>query len=74
MQSFNIHSDDNELVIRLDKNTVPTEVLLKIAHRLRVEYLAQKAGFSGDFSELIDKVDESWWEENGSDFLKNVVK
>lgn len=74
MQAFNIQSNDKELIIRLDKSDMSTEILLKIAKRLQVEYLAQKAGFNKSLLPLAEEIDNQWWEKNGEDFLKNVKK
>ena len=74
MEAFNIQSNDKELIIRMNKSEIPTEILLKIIQRLRIEYLAQKAAIQQDLSHLAEEIDETWWKKNGDDFLKDVQK
>ncbi|GAB4397446.1 MAG: hypothetical protein OHK0053_13970 [Microscillaceae bacterium] len=72
MEVFEIQSNANELIIRLDKNLMPSDTLLKVAKRLQIEYLAQKAGYDGSLLEVAEEIDENWWKTNGEDFLKNI--
>lgn len=74
MEAFNIQSNNKELIIRMDKSEIPTETLLKIVQRLRLEYLAQKAGIQEDLSSLAEEIDSQWWKENATQFLKEVKK
>lgn len=74
MEAINIQSTDKEVLIRLDKSDMSTEALVRIIKRLQVEFLAQKAGFTGSLLNIAEEIDENWWKTNGEDFLKNVKK
>ncbi|NJO02298.1 MAG: hypothetical protein HC880_11960 [Bacteroidia bacterium] len=74
MEAINIETTDKEVLIRLDKSDMSTEALVRIIKRLQVEFLAQKAGFTGSLLDIAEEIDTTWWRENGEDFLKNVKK
>ena len=74
MQTLDIQSTDKEILIRLDKADMGTEVLVKIVKRLQVEFLAQKAGFTSSLLDIAEEIDENWWKTHGETFLKNVQK
>jgi len=62
------------VIIRLDKSFIPVDALLKIANRLKVEYLAQEVGFTDSILAISEEIDSEWWAKNGEEFLKNVKK
>lgn len=74
MKPIEIQSTENEVVIRLDKNDIATEQLLKIANRLQAEYLAQKGMFKDSILDMAEDIDANWWDKNSDAFLKDVKK
>lgn len=74
MQPFTIQSNQNELVIRFDKSQIDTTVFLRIAQRMQLEYLAQKADIQEDISLLVEDINNQWWENSGELFLKDIKK
>lgn len=74
MKAFEIQSNANELIIRLDKKLIHSNILLKIAKRLQIECLAQQAGFEGNLLNIAEEIDLNWWENNKESFLKDVKR
>ena len=73
MKAFEIKSTDKEILIRLDKTELSTSDLINIVNRLRLEVLAQKSSLTPDQAQrLADEVDNTWWEQYGESFLKDV--
>jgi len=56
------------VIIRLDKSFIPVDALLKIANRLKVEYLAQEVGFTDSILAISEEIDSEWWAKNGEEF------
>jgi hypothetical protein len=74
MQPFTIQSNQNELVIRFDKSQIDTTIFLKIAKRMQLEYLSQKADIQENISLLVEDINNEWWKNNEEMFLKDVKK
>lgn len=62
------------MIIRLNRDSFNDNYLLSLIRRLRVEELAQQAGFDEKIMEIAEEIDQKWWDENGEEFLKDVEK
>lgn len=74
MKAFSIKSNKSELVLRFDKSRISTDEILKLAHRLQIEYLAQQSGLDERILPIAEEIDNEWWNKNADDFLKDVKK
>ena len=72
MQPFTIQSNQNELVIRFDKSQIDTTIFLRIAQRMQLEYLAQKADIQADIT--IRKNDIKIIEDGDTKLLEDQIK
>jgi len=72
MKGLNIQSESDQIIITISKNKFDENYLLKMIERMNIEYLAKKADFDERVLDIAEEINENWWKENGSNFLKNV--
>ena len=69
MQSVQIKSTKDHLLISLDKKLMGQEELLRVFDYFQVEKLAQKAQLNDEISEVGEQMKADWWEKNKDWFL-----
>jgi len=74
MKNLVIDNKGNQLTIKLNKKGFDENYLISLVKRLQAEELVQKAGFKSDVLDVAEQINETWWGENGNDFLRGVKK
>ena len=69
MQSVQIKSTKDHLLICIDKKLMGQEELLRVFDYFQVEKLAQKAQLNDEISEVGEQMKADWWEKNKDWFL-----
>ena len=69
MQSVQIKSTKDHLLISIDKKLMGQEELLRVFDYFQVEKLAQKAQLNDEISEVGEQMKADWWEKNKDWFL-----
>lgn len=69
MHTINIQSDKDSYLIRIDKNAVNSEFMLRLVEWINLENLAQRVGIEDDITEIGEEIKASWWKENKDRFI-----
>jgi hypothetical protein len=70
MEEFSITSNDNQIVITIDRSLMDMDSINHLIERLRVEQLIKKANFTEDVLDIADEIKEDWWKKNKKEYLK----
>jgi len=71
MQSIELKSHDNRIVLDMDASIVDYEALFRFMGTLQVETLAKQIDFDEGILKLADELKSHWWAENKSKFVKD---
>ena len=74
MENIVIKSNKDELVLKLNRQFFNSNYLIALVKRIQMEEIAQKSEFDPAILDLANEINQSWWEKNGDDFLKDVKK
>lgn len=74
MTAFNIQNKDNEILIRLNRNSFDETYLISLVKRLNLEATAKEAQIDTKILEIADEIDTDWWSKNGNEFLRDVKR
>ncbi len=74
MTALNIQNKDNEILIRLNRNSFDETYLISLVKRLNMEATAKEAQISMKVLEIADEIDSDWWSQNGDEFLRDVKR
>jgi hypothetical protein len=74
MNLYQVESDENRIVISIDKNLIDTNELINLLNRFRVEYLSKKADFQEDVVKIANDIKKIWWRDNKDQYLKADVQ
>jgi len=69
MESVEVTSLNDRVVISIDKTLVSKEYLFTLLNRLRLEELARKADFDESVIDISEEIKQNWWKENKEQFL-----
>ncbi len=74
MKNFEVENAKNELILKFSKQFFVNRFLYNLVKRIQMEEIAQKSEFDPAVLDLANEINQSWWEKNGTDFLKDVKK
>ena len=74
MTAFNIQNKDNEILIRLNRNSFDETYLISLVKRLNLEATLKEAQINTKILEIADEIDTQWWSENSGEFLRDVKR
>ena len=74
MDNLIIENKGDQLILKLNKKGFDKNYIIFLVKRLKVESLAQKAGFDSSILNVAEEIKVDWWNENGEAFLKEVKK
>lgn len=74
MTALNIQNKDNEILIRLNRNSFDETYLISLVKRLNMEATAKEAQIDTKVLEIADEIDSDWWSQNGDEFLRDVKR
>jgi hypothetical protein len=74
MTAFNIQNKDNEILIRLNRNSFDETYLISLVKRLNLEATLKEAQINTKILEIADEIDTQWWSENCGEFLRDVKR
>ncbi|MEZ5041841.1 MAG: hypothetical protein R2828_18240 [Saprospiraceae bacterium] len=69
MRAITLETQDNNYLIRIDKNSIDKDFLFNLIEKLRLEFLAQEVDFDEDIEELGKEIKSNWWKENKEKYL-----
>lgn len=69
MQSLEISTTANKVLISIDRKKANKEFLLNLLNSLRIEYLAEKVDFDESIEKLGEEIKKEWWKENKKKYL-----
>lgn len=72
MNALTIQNSGNEMLIRFNKDTFDKGYLMNLVKKLELEAKIHISKVSPKIMEIANEIDEKWWEENQSTFLKDV--
>lgn len=64
MESIQIEDQDQQFLIRIDKNSIEKETLVDLLHKIRTEDLSQRADLGEDVEQLGEEIKADWWSKN----------
>lgn len=74
MENFIIENKGDQMILKLNKKGFDENYLIALVKRLQMESLAQKSGFDSSILNVAEEINQTWWNENGDQFLKGVEK
>lgn len=74
MTALNIQNKDNEILIRLNRNSFDEKYLISLVKRLNLEATAKEAQIDTKVLEIADEIDIDWWSKNENEFLRDVKR
>lgn len=74
MTALNIQNKDNEILIRLNRNSFDETYLISLVKRLNLEAIAKEAQIDTKVLVIADEIDTDWWSKNGDEFLRDVKR
>jgi hypothetical protein len=74
MTAFNIQNKDNEILIRLNRNSFDETYLISLVKRLNLEATVKEAQIDTKVLEIADEIDTEWWSKNCDEFLREVKR
>jgi hypothetical protein len=74
MTALNIQNKDNEILIRLNRNSFDETYLISLVKRLNLEAIAKEAQIDKKVLVIADEIDTDWWSKNGDEFLRDVKR
>lgn len=69
---FKIENIGKEVVIKIDRESINYEQILKYIEKIRIEYLAEKADFSDEIMDLGEEIKAEWWNKNKDEYMNGV--
>lgn len=69
MRAITLETQDNNYLIRIDKNSIDKDFLFNLIEKLRLEFLAQEVDFDEDIEELGKEIKSNWWKENKEKYI-----
>ena len=69
MQSLEITTTANKVLISIDRKKANKEFLLKLLNSLQLEYLAEKVNFDKSIEKLGEEIKNEWWKANKKKYL-----
>ena len=70
MNPIRIEDQNNQFLIRIDKDMVEKEVLVELLHRIRIEDLSKRADMSEDAEHLGEDIKADWWSANKERWIR----
>ena len=64
MKSITVESNENDFLIRIDKDLIDKDLLIELVDRFRLETLIRKADISEDIEDIGEEIKAEWWERN----------
>jgi hypothetical protein len=74
MTALNIQNKNNEILIRLNRDSFDETYLISLVKRLNLEATAKEAQIDTKVLEIADEIDTDWWNKNGNEFLSEVKR
>ncbi len=74
MTAINIQNKDNEILIRLNRNSFDETYLISLVKRLNLEATVKEAQIDTKVLEIADEIDTEWWSKNCDEFLREVKR
>lgn len=74
MKNIIIENTPDLMILKINKKAFDQDYLISLIKRLETEQMIEKADFKEEILEIADQIDQSWWDENGETFLKDVTK
>lgn len=74
MEDLVIENSENQMILKLNKNSFDDNYLISLVKRLQIENLAQKSKFTTEILSVAEQINQDWWNNNGEKFLKRVKK
>lgn len=70
MEAISLETTDDQFLIRVDKNSLKPEFVMRLIERLRMEQLAEKVNFNSDIEQLGEDIKAEWWNNNKAHLLR----
>lgn len=61
MKSITVESNENDFLIRIDKDLIDKDLLVELLDRFRLETLIRKADISEDIEDIGEEIKAEWW-------------
>lgn len=74
MQNIQIENRKNKIILTINKKEMDQDYLIRLIKRLETEDLAYKSGINEQSLQIAEDIKQEWWNENKSDFLKDIKK
>jgi hypothetical protein len=74
MENLVIENSENQMILKLNKDGFDENYLISLVKRLQIESLAKKSNYQSNIMDIAEKINQDWWNNNGDEFLKGVVK
>ena len=70
MESIQVEDQDEQFLIRINKNSIEKETLIDILSKIRTEDLSKRANVSDDVEQLGEEIKADWWSKNKERWIK----
>jgi len=74
MENLVIENNENQIIFKLNKDSFDDNYLISLVKRLQIESLAKKSKFDPEIFDVAEQINQDWWNNNGEEFLKGVMK
>lgn len=74
MKNLIIENEENQMILKINKNGFDEGYLIALLKRLQVEEIAQKSDYNSDILSIAEQINQEWWDKNGEVFLKGVKR
>jgi len=74
MENLVIENNENQIIFKLNKDSFDDNFLISLVKRLQIESLAKKSKFDPEIFDVAEQINQDWWNNNGEEFLKGVMK
>jgi len=74
MKNLTIQNKGNQMILKINKKGFDKNYLISLIKRLQVEELSQKADIDKNVITVAEEINQTWWNENGENFLKGNEK
>ena len=70
MNTIQVKSTKDKVLITIDKKTVDKDFLAALLERFRAEFLASKTDFGAEIVDMGEEIKKTWWTQAGKRYLK----
>ncbi len=70
METIQIEDQDQQFLIRINKNSIEKETLIELLQKIRTEDLSQRADLGEDVEQLGEEIKAGWWSKNKARWIE----